>query len=199
MNGDIPLPVGIVKVTPGLIEYENRQGDKKKFYFQANPTTFTRSRNITLTQTNAAEQSGTQTDRGKAGRKYSLKADNWKIEGIEINLDAARPHWTDTTSQVDTDNLKAVVEALAHLESLADSGPLKDETNNAKSFPQHPSPPLVTLTLGTRIWKGYVTSIRIEEKQFTHDLIPSRIRATLGFEVIQTIRQLDADKIGGKQ
>ncbi|HEY5955116.1 MAG TPA: hypothetical protein VIV60_01135 [Polyangiaceae bacterium] len=199
MTQSMPVQTEAVKVTPGLIEYVNRKGEAKQFYFQANPTTFTRSRTITVTKTKAGEQSATKTDRGKAGRKYSLKAEDWKIEGLEINLDAARPHWIDAQSQVDTNNLAAVVEALGHLEALADSGPLLSEEEPKAGSPQHPSPPMVTLRLGGRSWLGYVTSVRIEEKQFTPDLIPSRLRATLSFDVITTGRQLDMKKTGGKQ
>jgi len=202
MNGDtqtIPPQVDIVQVTPGLIEYLDRLKNSKRFYFQANPTTFTRSRSIAVTKTEAAEQSGTQTERGKAGRKYSLKADDWKIEGLEINLDAARPHWIGDTSQVDTNHKDAVLEALGHLEALVGTDALISESDNKVTYPLHPSPPLATLRLGTRAWLGYVTSIRIEEKQFTPDLIPTRIRATLSFQVVMTLPQLKSGKSGGKK
>src|SRR5262249_18417042 len=74
-----------VVVTPGLIEYTDRQGNKQKFYFQCNPTTLTRSRTITRSDTAAADQAAGTTDkRGQAGRKFTLRPTTWRIDSLEL-------------------------------------------------------------------------------------------------------------------
>lgn len=195
-NRTTSAQVEVVNVTRGQIAYtEGRQN--RVFYFQANPTSFTRSRNISIVKTDAREPAATKTATGSAGRKYSLKADDWKIEGIEINLDAGQAYPSGSASLDDAGNYDAVVEALLHLEALVGLDPLKSETNHTMGYPPLPSPPLATLRLGSRAWEGYVTSVRIEEKQFTPQLVPTRIKATLSFTAIETVQRFDLSKKGG--
>lgn len=197
-NKEAPLPLRVVPVTLGQIAYPDRSGNKQIFRFQANPTSLTRSRSISLNKSPVGEAHATRTKTGQAGRKYTLTADNWKMEGIEINLDAAANDWTGRQTLPEI-GLEQIAEALHHLEALAEPGPLITETDHRKSYPPQPSPPLAELTLGHRVWQGYVTSVRIEEKQFTHLLVPTRIKATLSFEVIVTVQDLDLNKVGGEK
>jgi hypothetical protein len=187
-----------VFVTPGIIEYVDAEGIDQIFFFQANPTSLTRARSITFTPPQAS-LGATKTARGEAGRTFTLKADNWKIEGIELMFDASMPHWSSLRRSSDEGVLNAVQEGIAHLERLAEPGSWRGENTPNIHYPPLPGPPLVVLSLGSRTWKGYVTSVRIEEKQFTPDLVPTRVRATLGFEVITTPDQLEQGKIGGRR
>jgi hypothetical protein len=187
-----------VFVTPGMIEYRDQEGVNQIFLFQANPTTLTRSRNIAFTPPQAS-LGATKTAQGEAGRTFTLRADNWKIEGIEIMLDASMPYWSSLRRADDSKPLTAVTEGIAHLERLAEPGSWKGENAPTIHYPPLPGPPLVVLYLGERVWRGYVTSVRIEEKRFSPDLVPVHVRATLGFEVITTPDQLEQGKIGGRK
>jgi len=158
----VPSRLNAVPLIPGFVEYATKAGKTARFYFQANPSSLARSRSVALTKTAGRKSSST----------YARRAGDWKIAGVEIALDASRPHWTALDKQDDQDNLKALVDTLEHLEALVDV-----------------DSPLVTLTLGRRRWQGYVTELRIEEKQFTSDLIPMRIVATLSLDVTATLHE----------
>jgi hypothetical protein len=194
-----PDPVLHVQVTPGLIEYVDNQGTAQKFYFQCNPASLSRSRTINRTDSQATNQAaGTKTARGEAGRKYTLKANAWRLDTIELWFDASMPHWV-TGKRSEDGGLDAVQKSLKHLEAISEPGPVPSENESQTGAPPLPSPPLITLTLGTRTWQGHVSSLSIVEQDFTPDLVPRRVKVTLGIEPVVTEAQLERGKLGAKK
>lgn len=188
-----------VKVTPGVIEYTDFEGNKKKFFFQCNPPTLTRSRSVTRTDTKATNPAGTKTQRGEAGRKFTHDVSSWKLESLELWFDASMPYWTDLSNRSSAAPLTAVQTGIAHLEAICEPGPAPTENDHRTGAPPRPSPPLLTITIGSRSWQGFVSSVSILEKEFTPDLVPRQVKATLSFEIIETLQQQDQKKIGGKK
>ncbi|WP_437729246.1 hypothetical protein [Sorangium sp. So ce861] len=188
-----------VKVTPGLISYVDHDGKNQSFYFQCNPTSLTRSRSATLQETRATNPAGTRTSRGEAGRKYTHQVSKWKIESLELWFDASMPYWTDAEHLADEENLTAVLSCIQHLERICEPGPVPTENDQVTGAPPQPSPPLLQLTLGNRTWSCYVSSISVVEKEFTPDLVPRQVKATLSFDVIETPQQIEQNKAGGKK
>jgi hypothetical protein len=193
-------PILYVQVTPGLIEYTDAQGTAQKFYFQCNPASLSRTRTINRTDSPATNQAaGTKTARGEAGRKYTLKANAWKLDTIELWFDASMPHIGGDGKRVEDGGLDAVQQSIKHLEAISEPGPVPSENESQTGAPPLPSPPLLTLTLGTRTWQGHVSSISIVEQDFTYDLVPRRIKVTLGIEPVVTEAQLETGKLGAKK
>jgi hypothetical protein len=192
-------PILKVQVPPGLIEYLDHGGQHQKFYFQLNPTSLSRSRTINRTDSPATNQAaGTKTARGEAGRRYTLKANPWKIDTIELWFDAQMPHWTNGKLS-EEGGLDAVKEGIKHLEAISEPGPVTTENESQTGAPPLPNTPLVTLTLGTRTWQGHVASMTILEKEFTRELVPKQVKATLSLELVVTEPQLQQGKLGGKK
>lgn len=199
MHEQKPDPILHVQVVPGLIEYVDNKRKPQKFYFQCNPASLSRSRNIARTDSQATNQAaGTKTARGEAGRRYTLKASAWKLDTIELWFDASMPHWTEGTL-VEGGGLEAVQRSIEHLEAISEPGPVPSENESQTGAPPLPSPPLITLTLGKRTWQGHVSSLSIVEQEFTPDLVPRRIKVTLGIEPVVTEAQLEQGKLGGKK
>lgn len=193
-----PDPVLELAVTPGRIEYVDPQGARQTFYFQCNPTSLSRSRSIEQVTSQATNNAaGTKTPTGAAGRKYSHKANAWRLDSLELSLDASMPHWTSAGTRAEGGGLEAVEAAIKHLEAISEPGPVRTESRSQLGAPPHPSPPLVTLILGRRSWQGHVSSMSIVEKDFTHDLVPRQIKVTLSLEVVVTERQLERT-LGGE-
>jgi hypothetical protein len=189
-----------VKLTPGLISYTDGDGVKQRFYFQCNPTSLTRSRSASRTDTKATTPAGTSTERGEAGRKYTHRVSPWKLESIELWLDASMPYWSDQTNRKEEGSFEAVQRGLEHLRAISEPGPVRKENNHRTGAPPQPSPPLLTFTLGERSWIGHVSSLSIVEKEFTPDrLLPKQIKATLSLDIIETLQQLDQGKTGGEK
>jgi hypothetical protein len=192
-------PILSLQVTPGLIEYTDSQKKPQKFYFQCNPTSLSRSRTINRTDSPATNQAaGTKTAVGDAGRKYTLKANAWRLDTLELWFDASMPHYLNGTRS-ETGGLDAVQQSIKHIEAISEPGPVRSQNASQTGAPPLPSPPLITLTLGTRIWQGHVSSVSIVEQDFTYDLVPRRVKVTLGIEPVVTEAQLQQGKIGAKK
>ena len=196
-------PILRVPTTPGWIEY-NYRGKSATLYFQANPQSLTRSRTIQRIDTRAGNGvQGSALEREAPGRKFTLRADPWRFENLELLYDVSRPFFTSPTYQAKQlahkDQIKHMQDVLEHLERIAEPGPVHTNSESQKNYPPAPIPPPMTLRLGTRSWKGYVKSVNIVEKDFTHDLFPKQLKVTLGFEPHSTNADLELGKIGGKQ
>lgn len=195
MNNDIPNTIH-VQVTPGFISYKDKNGKDQTFYFQCNPTSLTRSRAFSQVDSRASNGAqGSKTATGEVGRKFTHKASTWTLDAIELWFDASMPHWSGGKYS-ERDGLNAVKESIQHLEAISEPIPLSSENASQSGAPPFPSPPLITLTLGTRSWSGYVSSLSILEKDFTPDLVPKQLKVTLGLSLIITDQQLKQDKTG---
>jgi hypothetical protein len=190
-------PVLHVQVTPGVISYVDNQGAPQKFYFQCNPESLTRSRTINRTDSPATNQAaGTRTARGEIGRRYTLKANSWKLDTIELWFDASMPHFR-TGVRSEDEGFEAVQAAIQHLHAISEPGPVPTENESQTGAPPLPPTPLITLTLGNRTWQGHVSSLSIVERNFTPMLLPRQVKATLGIELVVTEQQLEQGKLGG--
>jgi hypothetical protein len=197
-------PILRVPTTPGWIEYVYGSGPKRTLYFQANPQQFTRSRTIQRIDSRAGNGvQGSPVEREAPGRKFTLRAEPWKIENLELSFDISRPFFTSPTYRAEQLSHKVQVERMQevidHLERIAEPGPVRTRNEAQTGFPPAPSPPLLTLRLGKRSWDGYVKSVTILEKDFTHDLYPKQLKVTLGFEPYPPYADLELGKTGGKR
>jgi hypothetical protein len=228
MNQQPPFDDNHVVVTPGAISYWDHQGKPQRFYFQCNPTSLTRSRSVTRTTTKAGNKnSGTTTKPGEAGKKFTHDAGWWQFDSFEIWFDASNPqyaaspppesppdaHKRDPASwsvtplprshkREEPKTMKAATEAvmagIKHLEALCEPGHMPTENEHQLGWPPAPSPPSMVLWFGERAWAGYVKSVTILEKEFTPDLIPKLVKATLSLELIPVKSKLDMGKFGGE-
>jgi len=199
---DLQMPV--VSVVNGQIEYKDPQGQPKTFVFQCNPASVTRSRTIQRTETRAGNTAeGTTTRPGPAGRKFTHKPTPWRFESLELWFDASVPYTTSGSVNAEgvtvASNLDAIAAALDHLEAISEPGSPSNQNDSQSGSPPAPSPPQVTLRLGKRVWKGYVNSVSILEKDFTWDLVPKQVKVTLGLELEVSRQDLDRNRPGGKK
>jgi hypothetical protein len=201
MNGNEPvrLPTPMfadltVVPTRGEIYYTDLKGKPQKFVFQCNPTTLTRSRRITRTESKATNPTaGSKKTAGQAGRKFTHKADEWRFESLELWFDASMPFPTPPGG------LAGVQAGIEHLEAICEPGPEPSENESQIGAPPAPSPPEITLNLGNRSWKCFVNSVTILEKEFTPALVPRLVKATLSLELMPDERDNDNRKPGAKR
>lgn len=187
-----------MNLTPAAFNYVDRNNRNRQLYFQFNPTTLKRTRTVTFTETKGNDPLASETDRSAQGKKFSLKAQRWKLD-FDIRLDASMPPLTKEGAQASGSYLGAVQQGLDQLEALVEPGPVPSENDSLYGFQLNPDPPLIYFTWGARIWSGYMTSLTISEVQFTPDLVPKRVEATVSLVVIETPRQLAQGKTGGRR
>lgn len=210
------------KLIPGAFVYTDRNGKLQTLYFQFNPEKLARSRKATFEETKANDTQGTTTARGRQGKKYTLKVDRWTID-LDIRLDASKRAFasdkqitaaeleatTDTESNwlqhlkavklQDKPELTSVAEGLKHLEALIEPGPIPSENDNTYGFQTLPDPPMIQFLWGDRLWSGFMTSLSISEIQFTPQLKPIRVEASVSLVIVETLRQLQTGKTGGEK
>jgi len=226
-NGEIKFADNNVLVTPGVITYTAHTGEKRQFYFQCNPASLTRSRTVTRTDTKAGTPTmGTTHERGAAGKKFTHRPSTWRFDSIEIWIDASNPPCIASTPAPQpagkppriaaswavaplptaykreqpkkfSEAMQAVMEAIKHLEAICEPGPVPTENEHQQGMPPLPDAPRVVLWVGERAWAGYVTSVTILEKEFTHDLAPRLVKATLSLELVPTTYDLEKGNLGG--
>jgi hypothetical protein len=214
-------PEATAKLIPGAFVYTDRNGQLQAMYFQFNPEKLARSRSAQFQETQANDTQGTTTARGRQGKKYTLSVERWKID-LDIRLDASKSAFVSdkqiTTNEfqsgensaqawfkhleqvkLSTPQLTSVAEGLKHLEAMIEPGPIPSENDSTYGFQSLPDPPMVQFLWGDRLWAGFLTSLSISEVQFTPKLQPIRAEATVSLVIIETLRQLQQGKIGGKQ
>jgi hypothetical protein len=196
-------PVITPKLVPGAFVYTGDNGQSQTMYFQFNPEKLARSRTAQFTETKANDTQGTTSNRGTQGKKYTLKVERWKID-LDIRLDASKPTFiSQQTSSADPlplkEGLEQVKKGLEHLEAMIEPGPIPSENDSLYGYQTLPDPPMVQFLWGDRGWAGFLTSLSISEILFTRDLKPRRVEATVSMVILETLRQLEQGKTGGKQ
>ncbi|MCG8420095.1 MAG: hypothetical protein MJE77_19370 [Proteobacteria bacterium] len=216
-------PLEAADLEPGAFIYTDLKGKLQAIYFQFNPEKLTRSRTATFKETDANDRQGTTTARGAQGKKYTLTVERWKID-LDIRLDASKPAYVGTQPpppdfvnspkgedlakkwrqhlekvKLQHARLTSVAEGLSHLEALIEPGPIPSENDDLYGFSSLPDPPMIQFLWGERIWAGFMTSLSISEVQFTPQLSPKRVEATVSLVILETLRQLQQGKTGGKQ
>lgn len=223
-TSDDPHPLSARNLIPGAFVYTDRKGRLQAMYFQFNPEKLARNRKATFTQTKANDTQGTATNRDGQGKKYTLSVDRWTID-LDIRLDASRPAFTSskqiTATELNPEKesdrtwlnhleeltlqdsaLTSVEEGLKHLEALIEPGPIRPSQNENEStygFRTLPDPPTVHFLWGDRLWSGFLTSLSISEIQFSPRLKPIRAEASVSLVIVESMRQLQQGKTGGKQ
>ena len=56
---------------------------------------------------------------------------------------------------------------------------------------------MVSFMWGDRLWRGFLTSVSINEVQFTPKLVPKRAEVSVSMVVLETLDPLKAQKVGG--
>lgn len=195
------------KLVPGKLAFTDREGPKE-LYFQFNPETFVRSRKVTITETggNSRLEDKADLQRGQPGRRFSLRADRWRIDGLKLRFDVGKPFFSAGNNRQQKpwgQQLNELLRISKLLESLVEPGPVPTENVANCGHTEQPVPPETTLYFGDhpgrkRVWKVLVTSVSIEEENFTPTLLPTRLTATLSIEILQTIPQIESGKSGGQ-
>lgn len=191
------------KLEPGKLTFTDREGEKE-LYFQFNPETFSRSRKVTITETggNSRLEDKADLQRGQPGRRFSLRADRWRVDSLKLRFDIGKPFFRSQSKQQKAPIKDQVVELTRItrlLEALVEPGPVPSENVANCGHTEQPVPPEITLYFGDkRVWKVLVTSVSIEEESFTPTLLPTRLTATLSIEILQTIPQIESGKSGGQ-
>lgn len=191
---------------PGLFIYKDRSGVPQGLLFQFNPETLKRSRTVSLQDPSTSQPNGTTTGRGDAGRKYSLKAARWKID-LEIRLDASRTFpkqlglmlalravGQGVTAMTP---MTGVMAAVRQLEALVEPTEVAVPTRGTRGFEEHAETPEVDFYWGDRVWKGFVTSLTINETLFSAVLMPMVVEAAVTLEIIEPMSSVLAGAVGG--
>lgn len=197
------VPVLTPQLIPGAFVYSDRNGNSQTLYFQFNPEKLTRARTAQFKETKANDTQGTTSNRGAQGKKYTLTVERWKID-FDIRLDASKPTFVSQQRMSAAppglgDGLEQVRAGLAHLEALIEPGPIPSENDSLYGYQELPDPPMIQFLWGDRAWAGFLTSLSISEVLFTPDLKPRRVEATVSMVILETLRQLQQGKTGGKQ
>jgi hypothetical protein len=198
---------------PGLFMYKDCSGQQQGLLFQFNPETLKRSRTVSLEDSSTSQNGGTTTGNNESGRKYSLKAARWKID-LELRLDASRSfpkqlgmmlanaaRLSGTASAPSATTLaenavSPVLAAVRQLEALVEPT-IISRVPTKKGFEEHADPPEVDFYWGTRIWKGFVTSLTINEALWSALLMPMVVEASISLEIIEPVSSTLARAVGG--
>ncbi len=189
---------------PGLFIYKDRSGLSQGLLFQFNPETLKRSRTVSLQDSSTKEGKGTTTGQDAVGRKYSMTASRWKID-LELRLDASRTFPKQLgllLSQraagpgVAIGAALGVMMGIRQLESLVE--PTKIPSVGSKNgFEGKEETPEVDFYWGLRVWKGFVTSLTINETLFSVALLPMMVEASISMEIIEPMSSVLAGTVGG--
>jgi len=191
---------------PGLFIYKDSSGEQQGLLFQFNPETLKRSRSVDLEDSGNNEPKGTTTGRGEAGSKYSLKAHRWKID-FDLRLDASRT-FTKMLGMVlahrvgssrpfaGLSSVNPLLAALGQLESLVE--PIELQVGSPTGgFEENAETPEIDFYWGDRVWRGYITSLSINETLFNVALVPMMVEASISMEIIQPMSSVIAKNVGG--
>lgn len=197
---------------PGLFMYKDRSGRQQGLLFQFNPETLKRSRSVTLEDSSTSQNGATRTGSNESGRKYSLTAARWKIE-LELRLDASRSFpkqlgmmlanaaslsGTASATTLAENAVSPVLAAVRQLEALVEpTFPTGVKSKNG--YEEHFDTPEVDFYWGTRVWKGFVTSLTINEALWSALLMPMVVEASISLEIIETPPSVLAGAVGGTQ
>lgn len=198
---------------PGLFMYKDRSGQPQGLLFQFNPETLKRSRTVSLEDSSTSQSGGTTTGTNESGRKYSLKAARWKIE-LELRLDASRSFpkqlgmmlanaaslsmasATPSATTLAENAVSPVLAAVRQLEALVEpTFPTGVKPKNG--YEEHFDTPEVDFYWGTRVWKGFVTSLTINEALWSALLMPMVVEASVSLEIIEPVSSTLARAVGG--
>jgi hypothetical protein len=190
---------------PGLFIYKDRSGQAQGLLFQFNPETLKRTRTVSLQDSSTNQGKGTTTGRGEEGRKYSMKAGRWKID-LELRLDASRIFPKQLGMLLAQGAAGQAVSALApfvsvmvalrQLEALVEPTELQ-VAKGTRGYEENAETPEVDFYWGDRVWKGYVTSLTINETLFSALLMPMVVEASVSMEIIEPMSSVIAGAVGG--
>lgn len=190
-----------VKLTMGMLSFQDDTGKLRSCPFQFNPTELERARTIKFTRTptgNILEEPKVG-PHNQAKRKFTRKADPWDLT-LSLRYDAAYYHDAEPSpARSYKDEVQRVTEARQFFEALVEPAPVALENEKVANADETPPPPLLTLQFGIRTWRCAAKSVRIKELDYTPDLYPRRFEVTLQLEIIETTRQNDQGKLGGEQ
>jgi hypothetical protein len=94
------------------------------------------------------------------------------------------------------------LDGIKHLEALIEPKYPEDENEHPAGWRPMTEPPRVRLWYGKkqkRVFEGYVTSVTILEKEFTPDLYPRLVKASLSLELIPLQPSVNQGKTGGEK
>lgn len=202
---NMPSPTDIH--VPGLFIYKDRSGTTQGLLFQFNPETLKRTRTVEFKDSDTNQPNGTTQGRGQEGRKYSIKANRWKID-FDFRLDASRTFTkmlgtvlaqrsAATQEFAGMSSVDSVLAALRQLEALVEPTALQ-VMKTKHGFDENADTPEIDFYWGDRVWKGYITSLSINETLFNVALIPMMVEASISMEIIETMSSLLANKVGGE-
>ena len=191
---------------PGLFIYKDRSGETQGLLFQFNPETLKRSRSVSIKKNGSSQTKGTTTGRGEDGRKYSMEVQPWKID-FELRLDASRSFRKvvgmvlavkagATQGFGGLSTIDSVLAAVRQLETLVEPTEL-EVVKGTNGYEERAQTPEVDFYWGDRVWKGYVTSLSINETLFSVALTPMMVEASISMEIIQPMSSVIAGAVGG--
>lgn len=190
---------------PGLFLYKDRSQKTQSLLFQFNPETLKRSRTVTLNKSPVNQKQGTVGGRGTAGSKYSTTAANWKID-FDVRFDGSRTFPVQLGLMLakaavgqginPLSAISSVLVSIRQLEALVEPvGPQVPDGPNG--FGENAPTPEVDFYWGLRIWRGYVTSLTINETLFSAALLPMMAEASISMEIIEPMSSVLAGTVGG--
>lgn len=190
---------------PGLFLYKDRSQKTQSLLFQFNPETLKRSRTVTLKESPVNQKKGTVGGRGTAGSKYAPTASNWKID-FDVRFDGSRTFPVQLGLMLakaavgqginPLSAISSVLVSIRQLEALVE--PVEPQLpNGPRGFEENAPTPEVDFYWGLRVWRGYVTSLTINETLFSAALLPMMAEASISMEIIEPMSSVLAGTVGG--